>query len=223
MKTFREYAVYRLMENEMYRDEDIINFMPGDVEQKISQITDDDLLQSIVAYVKKEVNQAYQDYVARKASSPDIDAIWRKYADVKSQADLQAMAKQAVAGKAAAKPLQAANVERETKTQIWNALIQKLAQMGGKPAPMEIMSLLNNTNRRRDFETMFVAKDAFSNTRAVGGQTDVFMPFYKDGTGAVKVSPNFASQRYPEWPKFLSDVIENTPLQVLQKVFRRSA
>lgn len=80
MKTFREYVVYRLVEDEMYTDKDVIQFMPGDVREKMLQITDQAERQNIVSQVKKELNQAYQNYTARKAPSPNVDLIWRKIA-----------------------------------------------------------------------------------------------------------------------------------------------
>ncbi len=89
MKSFRNYVINKLLEAAMYSDEDIINFMPGDVEAKIAQIEDDNLFRMVVDQVAKEVNQAYSAFVARQGPSPDVDAIWRKYADVKSPADLQ--------------------------------------------------------------------------------------------------------------------------------------
>jgi hypothetical protein len=171
--------------------------------------------------VTKTVNQAYQKYINREGPSPNVDAIWRQYADVKSLADLQSITgPQSMRGVAR---VLSPDMEVKRKTEIYNLLVQKLAAMGGNPIPVQIINLLNITSRRKDFESRFVAKDMFSNTRKVGGQSDVNMPFYKDGRGNIKVSPNFASARYPEWHRFLNDLLTNTSLQVINKVFSNAA
>jgi hypothetical protein len=220
MKSFAEFMVYR---EDMYTDEDIINFMPGDVEHNLTQLNDDNLLFAIVAQVKKDLEAAYQSYVARKAPSPNVDAIWRKYINVKSVGDLQKIAstQELTPQKAVARAMGRPAVdERTVKNSIYNLLIQKLAKLGNQLIPSDLSSLLKiNPTLKRDFESRFVAQDIFSTTKK-GVQTDVFMPFYKDGQGNIRVAPNFAFQRYPEWPHFLNNMLETMPLQVLQKHFK---
>lgn len=219
MKKFAEYLIYR---EDVYTDEDIINFMPGDVEHNLTQLNDDNLLFAIVAQVKKDLEGAYQKYVARKTSSPNVDAIWRKYTNVKSMGDLQkiATAQELTPQKAAARAMRPGVDERAVKNSIYNLLIQKLATLGHKLIPPDLNSLLRiNPTLKKDFESRFVAQDIYSTTRK-GAQTDVFMPFYMDGQGNIRVTPNFAFQRYPEWPRFLNDMLESMPLQAIQKYFK---
>lgn len=221
MKKFAEFLVYR---EDMYTDEDVINSMPGDVEHNLTQLNDDDLLFAIVGQVKKDLEAAYQSYIARKtSSSPDVSAVWRKYTNVKSMGDLQkiASAQELTPQKAVARAMGRPAVdERAIKNSIYNLMIQKLERLGSQPIPPDLNSLLRiNPNLKRDFESRFVAQDIYSTTKK-GVQTDVFMPFYRDGQKNIRVTPNFAFQRYPEWPRFLSDMLENTPLQVIQKYFK---
>lgn len=77
MRTFKEYTFHRLVEDEMYTDKDVVDFMPADVRQKLSNINKTSY-QNIINQVKQALNQSYQDYLARKGPSPDVDTIWRK-------------------------------------------------------------------------------------------------------------------------------------------------
>lgn len=77
MYNFNEYAFYRLVEDEMYTDKDVISFMPGDAKAQMAQITDKVAYMNIIAQVKQALNQAYQAYVNRQGPSPNVDAVWR--------------------------------------------------------------------------------------------------------------------------------------------------